>query len=225
MKGKEKMKKLLTLMLIITFLSLLFNVIAFAEDSESEDTAPPETSVENENEAVTEPSFADTVIAVVKEALGSNFMAIATTAIDVVLLVIIGLLRSNTKDNTKKVLSIVASANKSNTEKWTELSSLAEENKKHLADFKVETKAAISCAVEKAFKEYNVPTVTHEQLAEVVTGMKAIMDMFEVVYQHSGTIPAAIKEQLAKTYNGAVEHISTLEEVDTSVTAGKVHNS
>lgn len=219
------MKKLLTIMLILTLLSLVFSVIAFAEGGEGEDTTPPETSVESENEAVTEPSFADTVIAVIKEAVGSDFMAIATTAIDVVILVIIGLLRSNSKDNSKKVLNIVTAANKSNAEKFSDLSRLAAENEKQIKAFKEETREAISNSVEAAFKEYNVPTVTHEQLAEVVTGMKAIMDMFEVVYQHSGTIPAAIKEQLAKTYNGAVEHISALEEVDTDVATGKVHNS
>ena len=212
-------------MFIITLLSLCFNVVAFAEDIVGEDTTTPETSAEGENEAVTEPSFADTVIAVIKEAVGTDFMAIATTALDIVILVIIGLLRSNSKDNSKKVLNIVTAANKSNAQKWDELSRLATENEEQIKAFKEETREVISSSVEAAFKEYNVPTVTHEQLAEVVTGMKAIMDMFEVVYQHSGTIPAAIKEQLAKTYNGAVEHISALEEVDTDVAQGKVHNA
>ena len=102
------------------------------------------------------------------------------------------------------------------TEKWTALEQLTKDESAAINDFKAEIVDRVDTRFDEMQRSLAAKIVTHEQMKEIVELVKAQLEIFDTIYQHSSTVPAPTKEKLTMIHNEALKHATKLEEEDAS---------
>ncbi|MBR2342992.1 MAG: hypothetical protein IKA64_01915 [Clostridia bacterium] len=216
----KKRTKITNLLILITLLSLCFNLLAFAEEApegeggavDGTDTQTPAAEDLSGSETqASEPTWLETVTEVIKSALGEDFMAIVSAVFDVVILICLTLhKRTNTTSIAQLVKALVASG-----KDITELKKIQEAEKPALDEAKkyITEQMTLGFAAfeETVLERIEALGVSREQIAEIVELEKAQLEIFDTIYQHSCTVSQETKDRLCLLHNGALKKIELLE--------------
>ena len=219
----KKINKIFTVLILITAMLLIMSLVTFAYDAETSDGVPgtsgnDETSADGDISASEGTSLSDTVIEIVKTAVGEEFMGVASTALNIVLLITLVLLKKSTKATAKDIAQVLTNSDKTMKQKFEALEEMTKNESAVIEAFKCEVYAKIESELAGLFEricEKLNSQVTHEQLVEVVELEKAQLDIIDTIYQNSATIPSATKERVRMITNGTKKHISAIEEAGT----------
>ena len=214
----KHLKKLFIVLVILVAISTLINVVSFAETAIEtvEGVVDTTESATSPDGSYTEPTNAfETIIEVVKTVVGEEFLSVVSTAVNIVLLIFMAILKKNSKvgltDIAKCVMAKDANGNAvSLAAVVKKLNDTANANASDLKQFKKE----INAQIDKLCETYSVQTVTHEQVQEIAVAAKAMLNMFHAVYSQSRTIGAATKTQEEEYYAEAMRNILRLEAED-----------
>ncbi len=220
------------MLLILIVTSTALNVVSLAETAvdategiidEGEgqtrvdgDFTESEMDLNESEDELNEPESAfEAFIEIIKTIVGEEFLAVVSTALNIGLLILMAILKKNSKvgltDIAKCVMARDANGNPiSLASAVKKLNESANENSAEIKEFKKEMRAEI----EKMCATYSTQTVTHEQVQEIATAAKAMLNMFHAVYSQSRTIGAATKTQEEEYYAEAMRNIAMLEAED-----------
>lgn len=190
------MKKVITFLMIFIFIFSFAGLTTFAEEIHSEDNTPV-IDEDAKNEELSEVSFFDRIIEAWEK---GNILQIASLAATFLMLLFVYLLKKGIKSLGSAIVGV---ANKSTATVDAGVETM-EESAKNTEAKLTEYGDRIQESLADLDKRLKESTVKEEQIIQIETLLVTLIKMFDNVYQHSKTIAAATKEQLAEDYNAAM---------------------
>ena len=215
---KKIFSKIWLILTVAVLISLCLNVISFAEELAEPSGGVTEGSEAQTSDTGTVSSSEDgfgAFLELVETVVGADFLNVASMGINIALLVLMAILKKNSKVNLSDILHSV-SARDSNGEKISlaevikRLNDSANQNAEELSEFK----HLIAEELKRLCETYSIQTVTHEQVAELTAATKAALNIFHTIYSQSKTITSGTKSQEEQYYTEAMNHIAALEAED-----------